>query len=88
MQALVIRLERFKLDPSRDARLHAQIEPFQNRYIQAMSDWLVGGYDSSELDPVRWALESYRVSLFAQELKTRQPVSAKRLQSLFSDYGL
>ena len=88
MQALVIRLERYRHDPSRDARLYHQLEPFQERYIQGMSDWLSGGYDISELEPVRWALESYRISLFAQELKTRQPVSAKRLQALFSEHGL
>jgi ATP-dependent helicase HrpA len=32
----------------------------------------------------RWWLEEYRVSLFAQELKTAVPVSAKRIQTLLS----
>lgn len=31
----------------------------------------------------RWALEEFRVSLFAQTLKTRMPVSAKRLERLW-----
>ncbi len=30
-------------------------------------------------DDFRWLLEEYRVSLFAQQLKTAVPVSAKRL---------
>ncbi len=30
-------------------------------------------------DELRWLLEEWRVSLFAQELKTAEPVSAKRL---------
>jgi ATP-dependent helicase HrpA len=31
----------------------------------------------------RWLVEEYRVSLFAQELKTPLPVSAKRLDALW-----
>lgn len=33
----------------------------------------------------QWLLEEYRVSLFAQQLKTRSPVSAKRLAKKWSD---
>ncbi len=35
------------------------------------------------LDEFRWQIEELRVSLFAQELKTPQPVSVKRLQKLW-----
>jgi len=35
------------------------------------------------LEEYRWLLEEYRVSLFAQTLGTRQPVSAKRLDKLW-----
>jgi ATP-dependent helicase HrpA len=31
----------------------------------------------------RWLLEELRVSLFAQELRTPMPVSAKRLQKVW-----
>ena len=33
----------------------------------------------------QWLLEEYRISLFAQQLKTRVPVSAKRLGKRWSD---
>ncbi|MBU1399010.1 MAG: DUF3418 domain-containing protein, partial [Proteobacteria bacterium] len=32
-----------------------------------------------------WLIEEYRVSLFAQELKTPVPVSAKRLEKKFKE---
>ena len=32
------------------------------------------------IDNFHWTLQEYRISLFAQQLKTRVPVSAKRLQ--------
>jgi ATP-dependent helicase HrpA len=34
----------------------------------------------SRLEEFRWLLEELRVSLFAQELRTPQPVSVKRLE--------
>ena len=36
----------------------------------------------------RWMLEEYRVSLFAQSLKTRMPVSDKRLRKVWEDVAV
>jgi ATP-dependent helicase HrpA len=41
-----------------------------------------------EHDPFRWALEELRVSLFAQQLKTAFPVSAKRMDKLWDERGV
>jgi len=38
------------------------------------------GVADPRLEEFRWLLEELRVSLFAQELRTPMPVSAKRLQ--------
>jgi ATP-dependent helicase HrpA len=35
--------------------------------------------------PFRWALEEFRVSLFAQQLKTAYPISAKRLDKMWEE---
>ncbi len=40
-----------------------------------------------EQDPFRWMLEELRVSLYAQQLKTAYPVSAKRLDKAWDDRG-
>jgi ATP-dependent helicase HrpA len=40
---------------------------------------------SQELEDYRWLIEELRVSLFAQELKTPFPVSAKRLDKAWED---
>jgi ATP-dependent helicase HrpA len=42
------------------------------------------GSRDPKLDEFRWWLEELRVSLFAQELKTPQPVSAKRLEKIWA----
>ena len=38
----------------------------------------------AHLVEVRWLLEEYRVSVFAQRLGTAQPVSPQRIQKLLS----
>ena len=41
----------------------------------------------AEVDALRWLIEEFRVSQFAQELKTAEPVSAKRLAKLVETLG-
>jgi len=40
---------------------------------------------SPEQDPFRWMLEEFRVSLFAQQLKTAYPVSVKRMDKAWDE---
>jgi ATP-dependent helicase HrpA len=76
-KAMLYRLEKSALDPNRDSRLVAEINPYGKKYW----DRVKLGKDKTqpERDDFRWMLEEFRVSLFAQPLKTLYPVSAKRL---------
>jgi ATP-dependent helicase HrpA len=51
--------------------------------LQEKQQLLTADLADSLLD-FQWLLEEYRVSLFAQQLKTRVPVSAKRLTKRWS----
>ena len=42
------------------------------------------GAPDARLEEFRWLLEELRVSLFAQELRTPQPVSVKRLEKAWA----
>jgi len=77
LKAILYRLEKSALDPNRDAKLLAELNPFWKKYW----DRVKLGKDKAtpERDDFRWMLEEFRVSLFAQPLKTQYPVSAKRL---------
>ncbi|MDP2786830.1 MAG: ATP-dependent RNA helicase HrpA [Pseudomonadota bacterium] len=44
-----------------------------------------GGNIEPEMEDFRWRLEELRVSLFAQELKTPEPVSVKRLEKRWAE---
>jgi ATP-dependent helicase HrpA len=77
LKAILHRLERAPADPARDAKTVKEAEAFETRYWQSVRS--EPGAPSPIEDPFRWLLEEYRVSLFAQQLKTAVPVSAKRL---------
>jgi len=43
------------------------------------------GEKKDKIEELRWMLEEYKISVFAQELKTRYPVSPKRLEQLIKE---
>ncbi len=83
LQAIVVRLDRLTADPARDARHAQSIAALGDLYEQRRDLLRKAGTGTVALDDFRWQLEELRVSLFAQELKTPQPVSVKRLKKLW-----
>jgi ATP-dependent helicase HrpA len=77
LRAVVLRLDKWRADAPRDAARLAELRPIEQRYWRTLSDRK--GVVDPRLQEFRWLLEELRVSLFAQELKTPQPVSVKRL---------
>lgn len=73
LKAMRLRAERLRQDPSKDQQRMLQVLPYWRAYLNHRAE----GRD--DLDELRWLIEEWRVSLFAQELKTAEPVSAKRL---------
>ncbi len=78
LKAVVMRLDKWRADPARDAQRLAELRPIEQRYWRTVADRK--GVADARLDEFRWLLEELRVSLFAQELRTPQPVSVKRLE--------
>jgi len=73
LKAMRLRGERLRQDPARDQQRMLQVLPYWRAYLQHRAA------GTTALDELRWLIEEWRVSLFAQELKTAEPVSAKRL---------
>ena len=80
LKAMTLRLEKYSGNPARDAAREADIQELEQMW-QEKTDGLVkqGQPVSDDLAAFKWMIEELRVSLFAQELKTPYPVSAKRL---------
>ncbi|QSA99042.1 ATP-dependent RNA helicase HrpA [Methylococcus sp. EFPC2] len=77
LKALQFRLDKALQDANRDARLYAELAPHNTNYWTSVKQGK--SVSTPERDDFRWMLEEFRVSLFAQSLKTPYPVSAKRL---------
>jgi len=85
-----LRLDKLRAEPAksgaRDAQAMAQIAPLDlalRRELGARARLGAPGRAPAELEQFGWLLEELRVSLFAQELRTPMPVSAKRLSKLW-----
>jgi len=82
LKAITLRLDKLRADPARDSTRMAEIKPEEQRYWRLVGE-RKGAVDE-RMREFRWMLEELRVSFFAQELRTPQPVSVKRLQKLWS----
>jgi ATP-dependent helicase HrpA len=82
LKAIVMRLDKLRADPARDAQRLAELRPIEQRYTRHLAERK--GVPDARLDEFRWLLEELRVSLFAQELRTPQPVSVKRLDKVWA----
>ncbi len=78
LKAASARIDKYRSDPARDARLMQDMAPLVLNY-QRMRSALKGQADE-RLDDFFWMLQELRVALFAQELRTPVPVSVRRLQ--------
>jgi ATP-dependent helicase HrpA len=86
LKAAALRLDKLRPDPARDAQRMAELAPLEQAYRRELASRAKHGGAASaaaELEQFGWLLEELRVSLFAQELKTPVPVSAKRLAKLW-----
>ncbi|MBI5557159.1 MAG: ATP-dependent RNA helicase HrpA [Deltaproteobacteria bacterium] len=85
LKALRIRLERKMLNPAKDAEKETQLAVHQQRLRQLLE------MQNLTCEQLRLVLEfdamieEFKVSLFAQELKTVVPISAKRLEKLWQE---
>ncbi|MCC6246239.1 MAG: ATP-dependent RNA helicase HrpA [Rubrivivax sp.] len=81
LRAVQLRLDKLRIDPARDAARLAELRPLEQRWLRRQAE--LRGAAHARLTEYRWLLEELRVSLFAQELRTPQPVSAKRLDKVW-----
>ena len=82
LKAVQARIDKARSDPARDAAKLAELRPQDQRFWRLVAERK--GVQDARLQEVRWLLEELRVSFFAQELRTPQPVSLKRLDKAWA----
>ena len=81
LKAVVLRIDKYRADPARDSNRMAEVKTQEQRYWRLVAERK--GVQDARMNDYRWLIEELRVSLFAQELRTPQPVSAKRLDKVW-----
>ncbi len=87
MRAIAIRAQRAWMDFDKDQTKSREIQGLTDRIgriRQGLSPHASNGKKQA-VDVVFWMIEEYKVSLYAQELKTAFPVSRKRIEKVFEE---
>jgi ATP-dependent helicase HrpA len=79
LKALMLRAERAALNPVKHQERTQQLVPYQEALRKLEAQPPRSAKALRELELLRWCIEEFKVSLFAQELGTAFPISAKRL---------
>jgi ATP-dependent helicase HrpA len=87
MRATSIRAQRAWLDFDKDQTKSREIQTLSDRR-QTLQDGLSPHATDEKKQGIQdlfWMIEEYKVSLYAQELKTAFPVSRKRIEKVFEE---
>ncbi len=81
LKAVVLRLDKCATDAARDTNKIKEMQVIEQNHWRLLNERK--GVADVRLMDFRWLLEELRVRFFAQELRTPQPVSVKRLEKLW-----
>jgi len=82
LKAIYIRLDKAGGQLHKDLEKAKQAQHFEKKFWQFISST----EENPEKEPFRWLLEEFRISLFAQQIKTKHPISEKRLEKAWKAY--
>ena len=82
LKAILMRLEKLPSQPQKDRELVFMFEKLEQRQAGFEEHWeMLSEQNQNEVWQYRFMLQEYRVSLFAQQLKTLFPISDKRIDA-------
>ena len=85
LQAVELRIDKLRADPARDAQWTAQVRVVADEYAAELGALPAGVEPSPALREIGWMIEELRVALYAHPMRTRYPVSVKRIQKAIDD---
>ncbi len=85
LEAVERRVEKLRVDPVRDAGWTAQVRVVADEYAAELAALPAGVEPSPALREIRWMIEELRVGLYAHPMRTRYPVSIKRIQKAIDE---
>jgi ATP-dependent helicase HrpA len=88
LKGIELRLDKLAGAAARDRQRMQEMTELHAAWWERQSQLDARHQADPRLDEIRWLLEELRISLFAQELKTPQPVSVKRIRRRWEALGL
>jgi ATP-dependent helicase HrpA len=85
MKGIEMRIEKYQRELPRQKMLSAQVNELEQRVYEKLQACEERSEYQPELVKYRWLIEEYRISLFAQQLGTRESVSQKRMQQKWQE---
>ena len=85
IKGIALRLEKLPVLVNRDLAWTEELTMLSQKYQKRLESHQQHKLIDPKLEQYYWMLEEYRVSLFAQQLGTRFPVSDKRLRKLWTE---
>jgi ATP-dependent helicase HrpA len=86
LKGCALRLQKYRANAERDQKHAGTIAGLWAQYEARREADRASGREDPKLEEFRWLIEELRISLFAQELRTPMPVSAKRLQKFWDEH--
>ncbi|WP_416442780.1 ATP-dependent RNA helicase HrpA [Leucobacter sp. HNU] len=85
LEAVVLRMQGLTENPGRDRAWQNDVDRVSAAYAEAGGTLPLPVDAPERMERVRWMIEELRVSLFAQRLRTSEPVSAQRILKVLRD---
>ncbi|WP_353816350.1 ATP-dependent RNA helicase HrpA [Agromyces sp. SYSU T00266] len=85
LEAITVRVRRMEENPGRDRQVMTEFDQARSAYVKAGGTFPIDPEADPRLVRARWMLEELRVGLFAQELRTAETVSVKRVVKALSE---
>jgi ATP-dependent helicase HrpA len=86
LKGYALRLQKYRAGAERDQKHSGTVQGLWQAWEERAKSDHDAGKSDPRLEEYRWLVEELRVSLFAQELRTPLPVSAKRLQKFWDEH--
>ncbi|WP_394176082.1 ATP-dependent RNA helicase HrpA [Thalassotalea litorea] len=78
------RLEKLPIDPNQDRLKMLEVNKAQDM-VDKLQGKSRGSVSQTEIQELKWMIEEFRISLFAQNLGTAYPISLKRIKNRISE---
>ena len=87
LKGMLRRLEKLPIDPNQDRLKLIEVNKAVDKYKSVLSSQRKDKPIAQDILATKWLIEELRISLFAQNLGTNQPVSVKRIINHLKSYS-